>query len=406
MVESKDFDILYKRSKTGKIQYWKIYTEDNTIIKESGQFGTKNPIIHKEIVEKGKNIGRSNETTPIQQAILQATSDWKSKHDEGYKSLDDLGIIEYIESGMPVFHIEESGKKVDLITGLEIKLPKFNNTQSGVPLPMLAKKVQWNKVTYPCIVQPKLDGLRALLIVSPNESNFTVNMYTRKGKEITTLYHIIDDVQEFLSKQDKVEPFILDGEIFTEDLTFQEIVAATKKNNSNSPLLKMRVYDIINDDVQTDRNVELNKIVELINSPNIVKVESYSANSKSEIQEFHNKFVSQGYEGAMIRTHDGKYAQGQRSSDLMKVKEFDDDEFEFVGFLLGQRGVEDIIAVCKSNKSGLDIKAKMKGSRAEKELLYTKEEELRGKLLTVRYFGFTDDGNLRFPIGIAFRDYE
>ncbi len=94
----KQFETLYKRTKTGAIQYYAISVtlQDNwrgaQIIKESGQLNTDNPIIHVEKINAGKNIGKVNETTPEQQAELQAESDWKKKKDEGYKSLIDLGI--------------------------------------------------------------------------------------------------------------------------------------------------------------------------------------------------------------------------------------------------------------------------------------------------------------------------
>lgn len=89
-------ETLYKRTKTGAIQYWHIKTVscvDYTLIhKEAGQLGTKNPIVHTETIKEGKNLGKANATNHEQQAEAQALSDWTRKHDEGYKSLADLGI--------------------------------------------------------------------------------------------------------------------------------------------------------------------------------------------------------------------------------------------------------------------------------------------------------------------------
>ena len=94
-------DTLYKRSKTGKILYYSISTQlcsdrgiYSEIVKESGELLTKNPIIHKEVIKMGKNIGKANETTPEEQADLQMMSDWLKKKDEGYKSLKDLDITQ------------------------------------------------------------------------------------------------------------------------------------------------------------------------------------------------------------------------------------------------------------------------------------------------------------------------
>jgi hypothetical protein len=45
-------------------------------------------------------------------------------------------------------------------------LPQFNTDASGNVKPMLAKAVDWKKVQYPCYIQPKLDGVRCLMIVA------------------------------------------------------------------------------------------------------------------------------------------------------------------------------------------------------------------------------------------------
>ena len=76
-------DKLYDLAKTGKIKVWSIRTEGNKIITEhgyeNGNLTTKTKIIH-----KGKNIGKSNETTPEQQAASEAKSKWQKKLDSGY----------------------------------------------------------------------------------------------------------------------------------------------------------------------------------------------------------------------------------------------------------------------------------------------------------------------------------
>jgi ATP-dependent DNA ligase len=119
----------------------------------------------------------------------------------------------------------------------------------------------------------------------------------------------------------------------------------------------------------------------------------------------HDLWVQEGYEGAMVRLLDGHYAQGQRSSHLLKVKEFDETEFTFIRFETGQRE-EDLLAVCCVT-DGRCFRAKVFGSREEKRLLAaTPEKSLEYKKYTVKHFGWTDDKLPRFPIGKSFRDYE
>lgn len=391
----KTFPILYKRTKTGAIQYWKVFTQqaatndDVSVQKESGQLGTASPVKHVEWITQGKNIGKANETSKMQQANLQAESDWKKKRDEGYKSLEDLGVT-----------------KIEDVTGATIPdtldrlLPKFNTDAKGNVKPMLAKAVDWSKVKYPCLVQPKLDGVRCLMVVENGEN---VTFLSRSGKEYTTLMHINNDIcSNYLAKQpDAFQSFILDGEIYSDELSFQEIVAAVKKQRPDSLKLKFRAYDIVSDEKQQQRWERTVDLVDSIQSPHLQLVLSLRVDTKEGIKQAHDQWVSEGYEGAMIRHLDGMYGQGQRSSDLLKVKEFDDSEFKCITFERGQRE-EDLIAVCVHGEK--EFRAKMIGTREHKAELWEKGHLLSGKPLTVKHFGWTDDGLPRFPIGKAFRD--
>lgn len=120
---------LYKTTSTGKEQMWDIKVlmlEENkpypTIRITYGQVGGKLQV-KDEVIKVGKNLGKSNETTPAEQALSEAEARWtKQKERKGYS--------------------EERG-------GQDLSLR-----------PMLAHKYLENqdKVTFPCFVQPKLDG--------------------------------------------------------------------------------------------------------------------------------------------------------------------------------------------------------------------------------------------------------
>lgn len=379
---------LYKRTKTGAIQYWAISTDESTIRKESGQLGTTSPVVHKETA-KGKNLGKANETSPTEQALLQAASDWKKKRDDGYKTLEDLGITKLIDVSNTL-----------LIDTLEKHLPEFNTDANGNVKPMLAKAVNWDKVTYPCLVQPKLDGVRCLMIVTSRDS---VVFLSRNGKEYTTLKHIGDEVWKSLNLLQV--PFILDGEIYSDKISFQEITQAVKKQCPNSLKLKFRAYDIVHEDSQENRVVAHTRDrVKQINSFYVELVPYKWADCKEAVKRLHDQWVSEGNEGAMIRLPHGKYEQGQRSSSLLKVKEFNEDEFQLVQWKLGQRGTQDLLGVVITPGGTTDVT--MMGSAAHKQHLYDTIDFSKKYMLTVKYFGFTDDKELRHPNGKTIRDYE
>jgi len=402
-------ETLYKRTKTGAIQYWKIQTrasdfmEGAQIKKESGQLGTFNPTSHVEAIHQGKNIGRSNETTPLEQAESQALSDWTKKHDEGYKSLVDFGITPFTDTkGIQAWKWTKDEKwcvSPQLHVALDMNLPKFNSDAAGNPKPMLA--TDWNKIKkieYPCFIQPKLDGVRALLIAT--EENIII--LSRSGKEYTTVNHIADAVVPYM-EVNGYPSFILDGEIYSDEISFQEIIQAVKKQYPNSLKLKFRAYDIINDNPQSQRLCDVTKLVDAIQSPYIIEVPTLVALCKEEAKDYHDEFVKQGHEGAMLRLPNGIYGQGQRSTQLLKVKEFDETEFPILLFEKGQRD-EDLIAVCITGDR--TFKAKMVGNREYKAKLWEDSSKINRNLLTVKHFGLTNDGLPRFPIGKGIRDYE
>jgi DNA ligase 1 len=408
-------ETLYKRTKTGEIQFWQVSlqtgdpdqdgSEHPQIVKCAGRLGTDKPTCHCEVIRKGKNIGKANETTPMDQAKSQMRSDWARKRDEGYKSLEDLGIKTFLGEDTVA----------DIHAAVEAKLPRFNTDASGNVKPMLA--TDWKKVkniSYPVLIQPKLDGLRCLMVFNEHLSDggFGITFLSRSGKEYHTLKHISDSVASWYAKEmgnliqsgNKVKPghfsFILDGEIYSDELTFQEITQAAKKQYPNSLKLHFRAYDIVTDEDQKKRLDRVAEIVKTINSPHISLVETLIAGDEAHVKREHDRYVQEGSEGAMIRFVHGMYAQGQRSRELLKVKEFDEGEFRFLNWDTGQRE-EDLLAVCFTD-SGAKFTAKMMGSREYKAHL---RKSMSGDAkMTIKHFGWTSDGLPRFPIGKGFRD--
>lgn len=390
-------DTLYKRAKTGKIVYYEVRTEEDEIIKETGQLFTTKPIVHKAIA-KPKNVGKANETTGPEQAAAEAASAWRKKKDEGYKSQKDLGVT---ISG-DLRHRRFEGVDYETLTELlEVALPKFNTDASGNIKPMLAtdwEKVKKKGIPYPCLLQPKLDGVRCLMVVTEGEVMFL----SRSGKQYDTLSHVIAGVQF------GPDTFILDGEVYAHGMTLQQIGSAVKKQRPESLNLKFRAYDIINDEKQIIRWVQAHKLVETLNSDNIVSVPTHTVDNEAEVIEYHDKYKAEGYEGVMLRLHDGDYGRGQRSRSLLKVKVFDYTEFKFIGFDKGKRD-QDLMVIVEVNRPNFGLyrlSVKASGTTAEKKELEGQEQELIGTNYTVKHFGYTDEEVPFIATGVAFRDYE
>ena len=108
----------------------------------------------------------------------------------------------------------------------------------------------------------------------------------------------------------------------------------------------------------------------------------------------------------MLRNCAGTYRVGVRSTDLQKYKEFEDAEYEVVGFKEGD-GLEKgcVIWMCKT-AAGQTFAVRPRGTHEERAALFPRAASFVGQQLTVRFQELTTDGIPRFPVGLTFRDYE
>lgn len=354
---------IYKKDSSGKIRYLSISTEGNMVVQESGVIGTNSPVYNRSACE-AKNVGRSNSTTPAEQAILEATSKITEKMRLGYFT--------------SIAEAQEKGGKDFL-------------------LPMLAKdfKKEMKKVTFPCYVQPKLDGMRSL---GTEDDGFM----SRTGKAIDTLGHIV---------LADLEDVVLDGELYAHGISFQENMKLIKKYRPHlTEQVKYHVYDIVMDAPFSQRLATLQELVAKMNNPHIELVPTYFVQSKAEIDTFHQQFIAAGYEGTMVRHSQEGYAVNKRSSQLLKYKDFLDEAYEVVDVVPSESRPEQGVVVCtkKMEQAGNNVWVQnfncgMKFSHAEREEILANKQNYIGKMAEIRFFEYTDGGLPRFPVCVGFR---
>lgn len=346
---------IYKKDSSGKIRYLQISNVDNTVVQESGVVGTDNPVVNVSVCE-AKNVGKSNATTPEGQAYLEAQAKLTEKMRLGY-----FNTIEEAQ--------EKGGK--DFL------------------LPMLAKdfKKEMKKVIFPCYVQPKLDGMRAL---GTEEA-----LMSRTGKEIDTLKHIV---------LADLEDFVLDGELYAHGISFQENMKLIKKYRPNlTERVKYHVYDIVMDAPFEERYVALATILHKMQNPNIEIVLTEVAYNKEDILKYHAQFVSQGYEGTIIRHSDEGYQVNKRSSQLLKYKDFLDEAYEIVDVVPSESRPEQGVVVCLCKKTNQTFNTGMKFSHEQRENILKNKGEYIGEMAEIRFFEYTDGGLPRFPVCVGVR---
>jgi DNA ligase-1 len=369
------FETLYSKSKTGKSQVWKIEVIENRIQVSYGYVDGKQVLHEKEITE-GKNIGKKNETTPHQQAMLEAKATWTKKKESGYNETIDEAQVPTLASSSTI-------------------------TTHKTISPMLAMDYhkQGKKILFPCSVQAKLDGIRSIF--------YKGALHSRQGKPITGMDHILAELDVATQAG-----LILDGEIYSTKLSFQDFVGLVRKKKfkvEDFPKLKqidMWVYDCVNDQPFEDRLQTLEAFFAVHSFQYIKLLPTQECMRKEDIQKYHDIYVAEGNEGLIIRNNKGLYQMGTRSNDLQKYKEFMDDEFQVIGFTTGE-GIEHGLVIWECiTKEGRKFHVRPKGTHEARAELFKSATNYIGVFLTVKYQELTEDGIPRFPVGIAFRTYE
>lgn len=372
---------LYKLSATGKIQEWEIevvegMTNHFGYIVTHGQQGGKLQI-SAVTWSKPKNVGKANETTSEQQAISEAQSKWKKQLDKGYRA--DLDAAKLADAKMY--------------------------------LPMLAQEYSKakNKIKFPCVVQPKLDGIRCLAY----RRDGRMVLQSRKGKEFKSIPHIAAALELIITD----EHTVLDGELFKKGDDFETIASAVKRDEPSdlSKTAEYHIYDMF--DLRRPSMTYRERLVNVRfvhsdivqqKNPCLRIVQSKQVNSEAEIEAIYEQHIAEGYEGSIVRNLDGPYEQNRRSPNLQKVKPMDDEEFEIIGGKEGEGAATGMCVFQCITKAGHEFDVFPKGT-AERRRQYLKDlPNLIGKMLTVEFNGYTntDEPKPRFPRGKAIRDYE
>lgn len=370
---------LYKFKK--KLLQWEIETIHHNTYSEyqvtHGQQGGKLQTTSTTIT-KGKNIGKANETSISEQCDLEAKALWQKQIDRKGYSYDHA----------------HTNKLLEILAG-----KSFTDTYS----PMLAHEYDKHshKVKFPCYVQPKLDGIRCLAWIE----NDKVVLFSRQRKEFAHLDHIKADLLPILQANPNL---VLDGELYKHGWDFQKIVSAVKRDEPNelTSEVEYHIYDMVSQDIYETRNKKLSEVLS-IHKNSIYQVVSWFLEDKRDIDAFHTIFTGQGFEGLMIRNSDGLYKQDGRSYDLLKYKEFIDQDFPVVG-AIQNKGKLVNTCVFELDHNGTVFKAMPEGTQEEREQLWADWQAGKikvGDIATVKFFAWTVGENPvpRFPIFMGVR---
>lgn len=296
--------------------------------------------------------------------------------------------------------------------------------------PLLApnEKIDLNKIKYPLLASTKLDGIRCIFY---------------KGKILSRSLKQIQNKQlrerfEVIRKYSEDTQCILDGEIYSPKLTFQEIthfVMTQDLEDEQLPEhLKFYCFDSINKD---NFNEEFQWRGQRIPSLSCqwadlleIVFEKLVA-SAQEVEKYFEEVLKNGYEGLILRDPKGRYKCGRgtvKEGIIYKVKPFVTFDAKIIGVVQSTQVNED--AEKKTNELGRSVTSKKKDDRhliekasaflveydgkplkvvlamtdEEKVAVWTDKEEYIGK--TIEYKGMIVGSKdvPRHPVMIRFRE--
>lgn len=281
--------------------------------------------------------------------------------------------------------------------------------------PMLAAKLtKPENLTYPKVISPKLDGIRCLA--------FNGIAYTRSLKPVRN-YHV-----QFLFQKNRLHGF--DGELIVGSPTSPDCIRNTTSgvmSFDGVPEFKYYIFD------NWERTVEWQSInIKPKFLPDFCELlEHEDVFSYEDILKSTDKYLSEGYEGAMLRDPKGFYKQGraaEREQTLIKIKKFVDIEVKIVGFDEEMENtnpaIKDNLGHSKRSKHSANMVRKNRlgalvcshpdftdwfpvGSgldHATKEYIWANRNDFYGKYAKIKYFEHGTMDAPRHPVFICMRD--
>lgn len=239
--------------------------------------------------------------------------------------------------------------------------------------PLLApnEQIDLNELSYPLLASSKMDGIRCIF--------YKGQILSRSLKQIQNKQ--LREKFELIRKYSEEVDVILDGEIYSPELTFQEITSyvmtqdfedkkSIKKFGKVLTIpehLKFYCFDCLHPESLNisfkDRFINAGLVTDQF--PNIMKLVNHEIiNDKTDILEYFEESIRNGFEGLILRDPKGKYKCGRgtiKEGIIYKLKPFRTFDAQIIDVEQSTEVNKD--AEKKINELGRSVTSKKKGDR-------------------------------------------
>lgn len=428
---------LYKRNVNGQPLVW--WANIDQIIDSYGNrqyrlayhHGLLNGTIS---VSYSDNIVSKSKKNSYQQSVFQLDSLYKKQKKRGYKSAEELGL-------------SNVDTKESFYNKLNYVLPKYNTDANNCVKPMKCQKFTVGKFKYPAIGQPKINGVRCIVTLEDyvpkdifddtgiNTDNGIkhVVMKTKEGLEYN-ICHLERVFQDLYTKCPQYRNIVFDGEVYIrgEKVTSIGGAARNPRNPLHSKLIfvnfDLSIPDMNNKDRDELRFEIWNEFGIVCNSKYplpfminlnpeshpmfdnipVIVLNSDTIYSDNQALNYMQRCIDCGFEGAVIRDINAEYQFGSRPQTMMKLKKFEDAEFECYDYKWSgdpEQGVGfSVVLLCKNDINDLTFESTVVGTVEERKAIL--DNPPIGKMVTIKFYERTKNGIPFHSNVIGIRDYE
>lgn len=248
-----------------------------------------------------------------------------------------------------------------------------------------------NELPYPVYMSPKLDGIRALAWEhEPRSRTFTLlpNAWVQRQFKNACL-HNLDGELMVLDAQGKVVDF--------------NTVQSAIMSQGGKPNFEFWVFDTITSATFEARINQVRERVAKLNLPWVKVVEQVYVRDAKQAQTLLDKWLAEGYEGAIVKVPSGPYKHGRstlKQGYSLKLKVFDDTEGAIVDaepMIRADGEVCEMVGSFIVSWKGVKFSLGTGFTEAQRRRYWREIGNLVGKAVTFTYQGTGPNGKPRFP---------
>jgi DNA ligase-1 len=281
------------------------------------------------------------------------------------------------------------------------------------------------KITGKKLVEPKLDGVRAITVL--DFESRSVTMYTRNGKVLENFAHITDKLVGQLDNFGR--SYVFDGEVVSH--SFQDLMKQVhRKSDVQADDAKLMLFDIVPlSEFKSGASVmgqkrrtaflkEFKKIFDDTGCIEVIPQKEFDLDVFTDeiaFKDYNKEMVEAGFEGIMIKDPNGKW-EGKRSVAWLKQKPFIEVSLSVVALEEGTGKNEGRLGalVCEGEDDGKKIIVNVGSglTDAQRKDFWADQDAIMGQVVEIRADAATRSQDsettwsLRFPRFIRFRGFK